>query len=559
MKKIILLTPIIFVFAFLPIFAGAADTSSSYQFKRDGIFGCSQNGSYAMSVGALGATGGVYVPVADATVELNTGTLVYQQCVLREVIDREREAATSAYFAKATQAIQTGRNGGPQYVVNEGQEIVTQVTDPTMLKILQGNTLQALNSTLQGPVTRALAQNYQAKTRTPQSALTCPYQGDLNAALNGSPSGSIWDAITALENPACTYLGSYYLAQDLANTQIANAVSDQLNQWNWGNGYYSQTDSNGNIVTPGINVEQSYQQQLNSPLTQLESANDIGQMIGALYAGVTTQVLSTSQGLAGLSQSTGGQPSYLSQLQTESSQGVQNAAANAALTILNASLQVETAYLQAVQSIASSLTTTIGQLQSAENQCWANLIPAVCATSLSSSNTCTSVPPGPCTTNPTTHQQTCPTGVTLQVATSTAFSQAAVNGGNIPSLGSAAKSGISTSQNALTLINKLIAGVTNTASLDAQSLALEQLDQLVAQHSLHTQTDLSTVTNQASTIQSTMTTLVQTTVQNWSGVGSDSSNPQNLAWDGTVSPGNGWCNINNPTTIAEWIAKWKKQ
>ena len=39
----------------------------------NGIFSCNQNGSYAMSVGALGASGGVYVPVADASVELNTG------------------------------------------------------------------------------------------------------------------------------------------------------------------------------------------------------------------------------------------------------------------------------------------------------------------------------------------------------------------------------------------------------------------------------------------------------------------------------------------------------
>ena len=63
----------------------------------NGIFSCNQNGAYAMSVGALGATGGVFVPVADASVELNTGTLVYKECVLREVVDAQRMAATAGF------------------------------------------------------------------------------------------------------------------------------------------------------------------------------------------------------------------------------------------------------------------------------------------------------------------------------------------------------------------------------------------------------------------------------------------------------------------------------
>ena len=81
-------------------------------------------------------------------------------------------------------------------------------------------------------------------------------------------------------------------------------------------------------------------------------------MIGALYAGVTTQVVGDTQGLAGLSQSVGGQPSYLDQVATESSQGLQSAAANAALQILSASQQVESAYYQAVSAIVASLSQT---------------------------------------------------------------------------------------------------------------------------------------------------------------------------------------------------------
>ncbi len=537
--------------------SSATTPSSSYNFQSDGIFGCNQNGAYAMSVGALSAQGGAYVPVADATVELNTGILVYKECVLREVVDREREAATSALLQKAYQAIQNGRNGGPQYVVNQNQEVVSQAIDPTLFAILQGSTLQNMNPAFLSDVKDAVAQTYAAEINSPQNILTCPVQGNLTALETAQPGSFNWIDFRNEANPACYELGAEGLAQALTDNSTALASGNLSEQWLWGNGYYPQTDSNGNVITPATNVQESFQAQLDSPLTQLQSANDIGQMIGALYAGVTTQILSSNQGLAGLSQSAGGQPSYLSQVETESSQGVQGAADNAALTILNAALQVETAYQQAVQGIASNLTQSIHDLQGAENQCWANIIAKACATPLSANNTCTSSASA-CSTDPTTGTQTCPTAVTLKVATSTAFSQAIISS-QIASLATATVSEINSSQTALSLINSLIAGITNTSSLDAQSLALEQLDQLVANHQLHTQTDLNTLTTQATSIQTSMMNLVQTTEQNWSGTGTDSNGNQlNNPWDGTTNPAVGWCNWSNATTIADWQQKWKE-
>ncbi|KKW07358.1 MAG: hypothetical protein UY39_C0015G0001, partial [Candidatus Kaiserbacteria bacterium GW2011_GWC2_49_12] len=64
-------------FAALPFYVTAdhvpghteeSPTSEQYQFQRSGIFGCNQTAAYRMSVGALSAVGGVYVPVNDAAV-----------------------------------------------------------------------------------------------------------------------------------------------------------------------------------------------------------------------------------------------------------------------------------------------------------------------------------------------------------------------------------------------------------------------------------------------------------------------------------------------------------
>src|SRR5262245_32635129 len=84
----------------------------SQGFSSQGIFGCSRNAAaLSGSVGAFSATGGVYVPVADYTVELNTGTLVYQQCVLRGIVNREAESVNSAQTVKVINNAAKGCSG----------------------------------------------------------------------------------------------------------------------------------------------------------------------------------------------------------------------------------------------------------------------------------------------------------------------------------------------------------------------------------------------------------------------------------------------------------------
>jgi hypothetical protein len=512
--------------------SGTSTSGDPYQYQRQGIFDCNRNGSYAMSVGAFSAIGGAYVPVADATVELNTGTLVYKECILREVIDRERESALSAFLKKQYQAIQTGRNGNPQYVQNQGTELVVDVSDPVVLNALQGTAAASINQNFRSGAVRAVAQNYSTNTRSPQDELGCQYNGDPSAYSQGS-SGSIWQALSALQNPNCNSYGAYFSFQQYVNNQIATAAQYQQNQWNWGRGYYPGVDANGNVITPASTVQGLFEQLLSSPVRQLENANDIGQMIGALYAGVTTQVISDSGGLAGLSQSAGGQSSYLDQVVSESAASLRNAAANVALNILGAAQAIEKAYFQAMNTTATALTTAISQLRTGENQCWNLVIQNVCDSTLTSGNTCQGK-----------------NGSTLHVATSTVFSQAVIDA-NIKDLATSTAANIQASQTALQLINSLIAGVTNTNSLDAQRVSLQQLDSLVAQHKLHTQPDLDVANQQASNVQDTMQTLVQNTVKDWA-----DGTPNGSSF--SASNQTGWCNVNVQTTLDIWANTWKQ-
>ena len=540
---------------------GSSGTGDSLNLQRQGIFDCNQNGAYAMSVGALGATGGVYVPVADATVELNTGTLVYKECVLREVVNREREAATAGLGKKAVTALQTGRNGNPQYLVDFQQEMVTGVSDPAFLSFLQDGTLKNLDPALQTPITRAMIRYYEGETRLQQAtSLKCPYTklGNLKAYQKGQVQFSIVDFLAA-SAPQCDPVIALFLAQDIAEAQIARCESYMRDQLNWGRGLYPRTDNpqdpcKAKVNTPAAIVQASFQTIIDSPVRQLESANDIGQMINALYAGMTTQILSDNRGLSGLSQSIGGQPRYIDRVVTEASQGLRDAATNVALQNLQSAQKVEALYFQTVNAIGTALTTAIQQLRSAERQCWELIIYKndgkpnnhVCSGPLAADNTCTASVGG-CTTDPDTGVVTCPTGPTLKISTSTAFSQSVIDRSIAP-LATTTATRIKTSQNALTLIGRLINEVTGT-SLNAQRLAIVQLNSLVAQKLLHVQPDLdgpNGVIKQLDNVQTAILGsdgLVVKTIKEWA--------------DSTSIPP-GWCNTNNPAVLEAWKKCWDK-
>ncbi len=566
MKKI--LSFILGILFFSPAFASAQGAAATL--NRQGIFDCNQNGAYAMSVGALGATGGVYVPVADSSVELNTGTIVYKECVLREVVDREREKAMADINKTAVNAIEGGRTTAdgrtlPQYVVNEGQELL-DVSDASFLSFLKDGTIQTLDPSLQTPITRAMISYYERETRLPQAtSLKCPYTsggGNLQAYQNGQVRFTIADFLAA-SAPQCDPVFALFLTQDIADARIARSLQYQTDQWSWANGYYAKTDGvldplKQRTLTPGINVQQSFQTILDSPVRQLESANDIGQMINALYASMTTQIFAKDQGgLAGLTQGTGGQASYLQRIVDQAGQGLRDAVTNVAIQNLQAAQQVELTYFQTVSAIGAALTQAIGQLHSAENQCW-NLIiyqndghpeRHVCSGPLAADNTCTSAA-GACTTDPTTGTQTCPTGVPLKVSTSTVgFAQSIITS-QIAPIATTTIAQIQASKDALALIAKFIRDITG-ASLNAQQLAIVQFSNLVAspQHPIHTPPDLDGPNGVVKRLDNVRTAilgdpgLVTDTIKAWA----DSP---------TVRPG--WCNVNNAAVLDAWKKCWDK-
>lgn len=511
-----------------PVFAFAQSTPG---FSSQGIFGCNRNAAaLSNSVGAFSATGGAFVPVADYTVELNTGTLVYLECVLRGIVDRQSEAANVALIQKTLRFTTSGNDGNAYFQTKPSQQYL-QASDQRALATFQDTALlNALNPKFAANVRRTAAISYQQQTRQRESSLACPDDGSNATGL---------DALLPMRNPACYALGAYNLYSDFVENDIRRCLMYVHDTLDWGRGFYSVVEGDlcngGTIQTPGAYVEEMGLQALTSGFRRIENANNIDQMIGALYAGLGTQALTGSGGLlSGLTSAIGGSPSYLSQLVSESSQGLRDAASNAALGILASARAVEMQYNQIFASIGSTLNSTAAQIRGIESQCW-----SLIAYNTAAKHVCDAAPTGN-TCSPFGTGTSTPS-YTVKIATSTQFSQPIIDA-QITPLSTQVASNLQKSQSALVLIDQLITAISNTASQEGQRLALVQLDQLVAQGKLHIQADVTAAQQQQGAVSSSMSQLVDQTKTQWA----DSA---------TVDPG--WCNVNNQAVIDFWTSKWK--
>src|SRR5262249_47490909 len=158
--------------------------------------------------------------------------------------------------------------------------------------------------------------------------------------------------------------------------------NDMILKLNWGGGIYDVASPNaaGQMITatPARFVGDVQSQYILSGYQQQQMANDINQMVGSLYAGLSTRLLSHS-GLTGLTQSNAGQPSYLDQVVSNAAQELRSGAANTGLSLVQSMRNIELAYFTALSNILRTLTGSSGGYKTLENQCWNNIIAKACA------------------------------------------------------------------------------------------------------------------------------------------------------------------------------------
>lgn len=492
------------------------------QLTTQGIFGCLGRGAQVSNVGTTRAIGGVYVPVNDAAVTLNTGYLVYKECVLDSMSRKVAENALAEFTRQGTQSFERGRNGAQQYLVNFGQEDRQRGSAIAYAQLQNG--VSPICEAYRRPVQVALAHSYAQQFNSPNQMIACPMPGSAaNQQAFYENREFLFDALFGSIEPCGNAFNCYITEQANIDSMIAYDQDNYRRMLDWGNGVFPVYDNAQDplaqrVLTPGYLIANSMGQMFGSGFRQLENANEIDQIVSNLFGGLTTRLLSSATGIPGLFVSTGNQPAYINRMVADTRAAVRSGAVNAAVVAMSGIRQSESAYLEAKQGIANALISAITQLRSIENQCWDLIIPAVQTHAQANGNP------------------------TLVIATSTQFSQPIIDS-QIRSLASTTAADINVSQQALTRINDLIAQVTNSSSSGAQQQALLQIDQMIANGQIHSQQDAQNAASQRDSVTSALTTLV---------------NDTKTAWGDSTDPNVGWCNVNNTAVVERWFNAWRQ-
>ncbi len=259
--------------------------------------------------------------------------------------------------------INSGFKGSPAFVTDL-KGFMLGVADIAFGDIMMelGGPFSFICSPFKLDIKLALAISYQqARNGYPACTLTGALANLKNFASGDFISGG-WDAwFSVTSNPAqYTPYGSILTAQGALTVKIAQTQDRQSKYLSYGNGFLSSLDPNckkvsgGNdctIVTPGKVIQDALTFQLSTGPRSLIAADEINEILGALFAQLAQQAITGTKGLLGMSSrgytnDTGYHSgSYLG----DTSAQIDNTGSSAAKleNMVNASLSTERDYLNA--------------------------------------------------------------------------------------------------------------------------------------------------------------------------------------------------------------------
>jgi hypothetical protein len=345
----------------------------------NGVTSCERTGAAGLSssVGSFSPQGGPYVPVVDYTVELNTASLLYKECVLRVIVDQQRKAAAALIVKDVGQKLLTQRNGGPMFPRYFHGDVLER-GDAAMARALRSESLTTVNSSDRSLIQGAIALNYRVDTRAPSNELACPYQGNIDTIRLARDF--TFDGLWAVGDPRCRPLDNYFKASELAHNNVALDREEMMYRLSTSNGLYGveSFDQNGNRVTltPGIFTRDITSQALTSGYRMLENADDIGEVVDALFASMGDQAITHSpggaSGLSGLSGGLSGMSGYFDRVLQGQLGGLGGTINNGILATLQNLLSNEQLYNQVVTAVGQLVQKTSDDLKKYEAKCFSD-------------------------------------------------------------------------------------------------------------------------------------------------------------------------------------------
>lgn len=225
------------------------------------------------------------------------------------------------------QWIGSGFQGSPSFVTNiEG--FLLDIADQAAGDFIYGSELGFLCSPFELDVRLALELHYLNSRDFQVQCTLSDVIGNIDNFISGSFTEAGWEGWFEMAvTPSNNLYGAYAMAEHELGIRIRSAQGGELSLLNFGEGFLSWEDCEVDpmygeevcsVVTPGQVIEEQLQSSLGFGQESLIVADEIDEIIGALFVELAQQAITGARGLLGVSGgSWNGGGSYVSQLGVE--------------------------------------------------------------------------------------------------------------------------------------------------------------------------------------------------------------------------------------------------
>lgn len=254
---------------------------------------------------------GTISAVANVGTQISTWYLQWKEMIGDGIAWHLIDMVVQQMIRDTTAWVNSGFQGKPAFVQNLDKFLGNIADNVVGDYIWNSDTLNFMCSPFKLDVKMALDIQYRGSTgvngvdgirsgRRAQCTLTgsiANIKGGFDNFINQSWENWFQVAVNQTNNP----YGALIVAMQGLEATTSNRISTEKTLLSFGNGFLSQKDANGNIITPGNVIQTQLNNSLNVPRERLAVADEINELISALLNQLLRGVLSNvGGGLAGL-------------------------------------------------------------------------------------------------------------------------------------------------------------------------------------------------------------------------------------------------------------------
>jgi hypothetical protein len=333
---------------------------------------------------------------------LSTVALEQKELVLDGLFRNIAQKALQKMTGDILTYLNSGLDGNPAFVTDI-RAYLREVSDDVAGNFIYGDALSTICSPFQLDIRIALATYYQEqRSGGTKKKLECTINTpgvDMKAFLAGDFSAGGWGTWFEISlNAKNTPIGAATAAQVALNDSIIQKQDDALREADWGDGILPKksckTVGGGSsakevcsITTPSPLMKDMFSKALGTGIDSLLNADEMNEVIGALFGNLANQAISGVNGILGLggnasfsnnSFGSSGSLSYLDALKEESATtkvgGVGDNKIQQALVTETKVLELELAIIEKVDEVTKLFTNS--KLPFTNNACWKLTMPA---------------------------------------------------------------------------------------------------------------------------------------------------------------------------------------